>query len=417
MNDISTYINSAILKIPFNLFNIISEYIELNDNVKVAIVGGYIRDLLINKIHKRTLFSPLDIDIVTEGSSLDLAKFIKKNISNVELCLIKEFKIYETVELNINNLKIDIASARTESYAAPGLNPIVKRANIKEDLKRRDFTVNAIAFEFSKQEIYDFFDGIKHIQEKELHLLHENSIKDDPSRLIRCARYASRLDFKISNKSLQQSQSIVKRWPWAVIKDDNRFRFPPGISIRIRMELAEIYKFDSLAKTLTLLNDWEVIAILNKNIRVNNAFLRGLKWNKKLKGNYILYLLKNSENLELTCQRFFINSKEIRTLKDYLNITNQLENEKEKFLNLTPSNWTEFIETKNLNEETVKLLICNGGLFWKFFFKWLFIYKFIKSKKSGELLKREGWQPGIKMGDEIKRLRYVEIDKIKKNNY
>ncbi|MDC3118232.1 CCA tRNA nucleotidyltransferase [Prochlorococcus sp. AH-716-K03] len=414
MNDISAYINTAILKIPFNLFNIISKYIELNDNVKVAIVGGYIRDLLITKIHKNTFFNPLDIDIVTEGSSIDLAKFIKKNISNVELCLIKEFALYNTVELNINNFKIDIASARTEKYEAPGLNPIVKHTNIKEDLRRRDFSINAIAFEISKQEIYDLFNGIKHIQEKELHLLHKNSIQDDPSRLIRCARYASRLGFKISDKSLQQSQKIVNRWPWLAIEDDSKSRFPPGISIRIRMELSEIYKYDNLAKIVSLLNDWEVIAILDKNICVNNKFLSGLKWIKKLKGNYILYLLKHSENLEYTCQRFFINSKEKKTLKEYLNITNQLENEKEKFLYLTPSKWTDYIETKNLDEDTVKLLICNRSLFWKSFFKWLFIYKFIKSKKSGEILKSEGWHPGKEMGDEIKRLRYIEIDKIKK---
>ena len=146
MNDISAHINSTILKLPFNLFNIISEYIELNSDVKVAIVGGYIRDLLITKIHKKTIFNPLDIDIVTEGSSVDLAKFIKKNVSNVELCLIKEFEIYDTVEININNLKIDIASAREENYKAPGLNPIIKHANIEEDLKRRDFSINAIAF-------------------------------------------------------------------------------------------------------------------------------------------------------------------------------------------------------------------------------------------------------------------------------
>ena len=414
MNDISAYINSEILKIPFNLFNIISKYIELNSNVKVAIVGGYIRDLLITQIHRKTFFKPLDIDIVTEGSSVDLAKFIKQNTSNVELCLIKEFEIYDTVELIINNLKIDIASTRTENYEAPGLNPIVKHANIEEDLKRRDFSINAIAFEFSKQKIYDYFDGIKHIKEKELHLLHENSIRDDPSRLIRCARYASRLGFKIANKSLEQSQRIVQSWPWEVIKDDNQAKFPPGISIRIRMELAEIYKYDNLAKIISLLNDWSVISILNENICVNNQFLRGLKWNKKLKGNYILYLLKDAENLELTCKRFLINSKEKKTLKDYLMITNQLEKEKEKFLYLTPSNWTDFIETKNLNEETVKLLICNGGLFWKSFFRWLFIYKFIKSTKSGELLKTEGWQPGKEMGDEIKRLRYIEIDKNKR---
>ena len=222
MNHISTYINSAILKLPFNLFNVISEYIELNNNVKVAIVGGYIRDLLITKFNKKKFFNPLDVDIVTEGSSIDLAKFIKKNVSNVELCLIKEFEIYNTVELNINNFKIDIATARKEHYEAPGFNPIVKKTNIEEDLKRRDFSINAIAFELSKQEIYDLFDGIKHIQEKELHLLHSNSIRDDPSRLIRCARYASRLGFKISNKSLQQSQRIVENWPWEIIKNDTK---------------------------------------------------------------------------------------------------------------------------------------------------------------------------------------------------
>ena len=96
-------------------------------------------------------------------------------------------------------------------------------------------------------------------------MLHENSIQDDPSRLIRCARYASRLDFKISNKSLQQSQNIIQRWPWDMMKDDVKSKFPPGISIRIRMELAEIYKYDNLAKIVSLLNDWEIISILNKN--------------------------------------------------------------------------------------------------------------------------------------------------------
>ena len=413
MNDISAYIHSELLKVDFDLFNIISKYIDLNNGIKIAFVGGYIRDLLINRIHKKASIKPLDIDIVTEGSSLDLAKFIKKNISNVELCLIKEFEIYNTVELIINDLKIDIASARKEIYESPGLNPTVQNTNIKEDLKRRDFSINAIAFEISMKEIYDSFEGILHIKRKELHLLHENSIEDDPSRLIRCARYASRLGFTISSASLQQSKKIVHKWPWEDIQDDKKSKFPPGISIRIRMELSEIYKYDNLAKIISLLNDWELISILDKDIKFNNKFLRGLKWIKKLNGNFILYLIKDSENLELICQRFFINKKEKKILNDYLNIKNQLENEKEQFLDSSPSSWTEFIETNNLDEETVKLLICNGGLFWKPFFKWLFIYKFIKPKKNGELLKKEGWRPGKEMGDEIKRLRYLEIDKIK----
>ena len=158
---------------------------------------------------------------------------------------------------------------------------------------------------------------------------------------------------------------------------------------------------------LNILKLWEVF--------LQYLFLRGLNWLKKLNGSYILYLLKNSENLELTFQRFLINRKEKKIIYDYLKIRKSLEIEKDKFLFFSPSDWTEFIETRSLDKETVKLLICDGGLFWRPFFKWLFVYRHIKSKKDGDYLKKQGWQPGKAMGDEIKRLRYLEIDKISKN--
>ena len=112
MNDISEYIHGQLIKIPFNLYNLITKYIEHNNDIKVAFVGGYIRDLLIRKFHKKSFSKHVDIDLVIEGSSISLAKFIKKNIVNVDLCLIKEFNLYNTVEININDYKIDIASAR-----------------------------------------------------------------------------------------------------------------------------------------------------------------------------------------------------------------------------------------------------------------------------------------------------------------
>ena len=412
MNDISDYLYSELRQIPFNIYDLISKYIESNNDTKVAFVGGYIRDLLITKFHKQVFPKPVDIDIVIEGSSVSLAKFIKQNISNVEICLIKEFNLYNTVELNINDLKIDIASARKEIYSAPGLNPKVINATIEEDLQRRDFTINAIAFEVSTKKIFDLHEGITHIKGKQLNLLHENSIADDPSRIIRCAKYATRLGCNISRESLKQSQATVCKWPWKTSKNKDKIIFPPAISIRIRMELSEIYKYDNLTKIISLLAKWEIISIVNKSIQVDNKFLRGLNWIKKLNGNYLLFLLKNAEDLDNICQRFFINKKEKNFLEDYLDIKKILENKKDKFLSFSPSRWTEFIEDRNLDEETVKLLICDGGLFWRPFFKWLFIYKFIKSKKDGDLLKKEGWKPGKEMGKEIKRLRYLEIDKI-----
>ena len=415
MNDLSAYIHDELKKIPFNIFNIIYKYTEENQDTKVAFVGGYIRDLLITKFHSKVFSKPLDIDIVIEGSSIDLAKFIKKNISNVDLCLIKEFNLYNTVELNINDLKIDIASSRKEIYNSPGLNPTVENTTIKEDLRRRDFSVNAIAYEISTGEIYDLYEGIKHIKVKKLNLLHKNSIEDDPSRLIRCAKYSSRLEFNISKDSLKQCQKTVQKWPWKISKNKEAIIFPPAISIRIRMELSEIYKYDNLAKILYKLDKWKTISILSESIQVNKNFLRGLRWVKKLKGNYILFILKNTNDLEYSSLRFFLNNKEKKIIEDYLKIKRILEIEEKKYLDFSTSNLTEFIEKRNLNTETVKLLICDGGIYWRPFFRWLFVYRFIKAKKDGQLLKKEGWNPGKEMGNEIKRLRYLEIDKIRKN--
>jgi len=415
MNDISDYIQGELIKPPFNLYNLITKYIESNNNTKVAFDGGYLRDLLISKFHKKSFSKPVDIDLVIEGSSISLAKFIKKNIVNVDLCLIKEFNLYNTVEININDYKIDIASARKEIYPAPGLKPTVTYSTIKEDLKRRDFTINSIAFEVSARKIYDLYGGISDIKSKRLNLLHNNSISDDPSRLIRCAKYASRLDFNISSNSLKQSQETVRQWPWKSLATHQKMISTPALGIRIRMELAEICKHDNLTNVISIIHKWEIISILNENIKVDKRFLRGLNWIKKLKGNHMLYLLKDSEDLEKACQRFLINNSEIKILEDYINIKKILNTNQKNFNHFSPSSWTEFIEHRNLNDETVKLLICDGGPYWRKFFKWLFIYKFIKSKKDGETLKKEGWDPGKEMWKEIKRLRYLEIDKLNKN--
>jgi poly(A) polymerase len=412
MNQLNDFLHKKLLNLPFNLNNIIRKFLDLNQESRVAIVGGYPRDLLIQEIHNEKKIHPIDLDFVIEGSALSLAKYIKQNIKNVELCLIKEFDIYNTVEMNINNTKVDIASAREEIYTSPGSNPQVKKSTIENDLKRRDFSINSIAFDFSKNALIDLYGGINHIKKKELHLLHVNSIRDDPSRLLRCAKYASRLGFNISDSSLDQAQKIISYWPWKTLNDKSVEKLPPGISIRLRMELFEIINKDNLGSVLSILNDWKVTQLLDKSITINTKYLRGLSWIKRLEGNLILYLIKDSKSLDVICQRFFINTKEKKILFDFLNLKKDLNSNKKEFLNFSPSRWTNFIEEHHLDIETIKLIISEGGIFWQSFFRWLFIYRFIKSKKDGETLKKEGWKPGKEMGKEIKRLRYLEIDKL-----
>ena len=414
-NQYNDFLYKELLNLPFNLNTIIKKFLELNQKFRVAIVGGYPRDLIIKEIHKEKKLHPIDLDFVVEGSALSFARFIKLNIQNVELCLIKEFELYNTVEININNTKVDIASAREEIYTSPGINPKIKKSTIENDLKRRDFSINSIAFDFSKNELIDLYGGINHIEKKELHLLHENSIRDDPSRLLRCAKYASRLGFDISYNSLNQAQQIISYWPWTTLKNKSVKKLPPGISIRLRMELFEIINKDNLGSVLSILNDWKVTQLLDESIKVDTKFLRGLSWIKRLEGNLILYLIKDSKSPEIICERFFINTKEKKILINFLNLKKNLNSNANEFLNFSPSSWTKFIEERNFDIETIKLIISEGGIFWKSFFRWLYIYRFIKSKKDGEILKKEGWKPGKEMGKEIKRLRYLEIDKLNRN--
>ena len=87
MREINDYLFKELENLPFGIFNLILDYSKVN-NVKIAIVGGYIRDLLIRKIHKHSTINSVDLDVVIEGSAISLAKFIKRNIKNVELCLI-----------------------------------------------------------------------------------------------------------------------------------------------------------------------------------------------------------------------------------------------------------------------------------------------------------------------------------------
>ena len=125
------------------------------------------------------------------------------------------------------------------------------------------------------------------------------------------------------------------------------------------------------------------------------------------------YLLKDSKSLEIDCERFFINSKEKEILNKFLKYKAIFNNN--NFDDYSPSNWTELIEENNLGTECVKLLICDGVKYWRNILRWLLKYRFIKSIKTGEDLKKEGWLSGKSMGDEIRRLRYEEIDNFKIN--
>lgn len=183
----------------FKLFKTISQVAEKN-NQTVFIVGGFVRDLLMKRE------SPTDIDFVTEGNGIDLAKSAAKEInSNLKVSV---FKTYGTAMFKFQGLDLEFVGARKESYSENSRNPFVESGTLEEDQKRRDFTINALAISLNQNnfgQLIDPFEGLVDLKNKILRtpLSPAQTYSDDPLRMMRAIRFASTLNFKIEQDSLE----------------------------------------------------------------------------------------------------------------------------------------------------------------------------------------------------------------------
>ncbi len=191
----------------FKLFKIISEVAEKN-NQSVFIVGGYVRDLLMKRK------APTDIDFVTEGNGMDLAKSVAQEID--PKLKVSIFKNYGTAMFKYKDLDLEFVGARKESYSEDSRKPFVETGTLEDDQKRRDFTINALAISLNKEnfgELIDPFNGITDIENKILKTPLEPSqtYSDDPLRMMRAIRFATVLDFKIEEHSLEAIKKEAER--------------------------------------------------------------------------------------------------------------------------------------------------------------------------------------------------------------
>jgi tRNA nucleotidyltransferase (CCA-adding enzyme) len=148
----------------------------------VHVVGGAVRDLLLGG-------RPYDLDLVVEG---DAAAFARSLGGSVRL-----HDRFGTSTVTLEGFSYDIARARRETYARPGALPNVTPAGLEEDLLRRDFTVNAIAIALDDGTIAAGPGALADLEARRLRVLHDGSFIDDPTRLLRLARYAGRLGFEV----------------------------------------------------------------------------------------------------------------------------------------------------------------------------------------------------------------------------
>lgn len=197
--------------------------ININDTSnKLFYIGGVVRDELLNK-------QSIDIDITYVGNAIEYcSKFgeviqINPDFGTVRVKIpssphreIADFVPStgsgHNVSEELNNVIVDFASTRSESYPKKGHLPVVEKigCSLKEDVLRRDFTINALAKSITTGEIVDYVGGLKDLKNKKLRVLHDNSFIDDPTRIIRGLKFAMRFNFELEEHTKKLQDEYLK---------------------------------------------------------------------------------------------------------------------------------------------------------------------------------------------------------------
>jgi tRNA nucleotidyltransferase (CCA-adding enzyme) len=268
---IAKKLQESLNPVQYSLLRLIGEEIGVL-NYTVYVVGGFVRDLLLNN-HQLDV-SALDMDIVIEGNAIAFAHRMQslyggrvvphKRFNTAKWLLDDPHHAIDKQKLfaDLTNAggsaggtadqlpaHLDFVTARTEFYTAPTVLPTVEDSSIKLDLHRRDFTINTLALCLNRErwgELLDFWGGVNDLKLGVIRILHSLSFVDDPTRILRAARYEQRFGFKIEARTLELLLGAVE------LLD----RVTPA---RIRHELERILMEETPEKALARLQELGVL--------------------------------------------------------------------------------------------------------------------------------------------------------------
>ena len=271
----------------------------------VYLIGGIVRDILLGK-------KPKDIDLTVVGNAFTLTPMLKDKF----MCkVVKSQPELKTVRLEFrSNLQIDIASTRHEIY---GLRKGIPAAShfgcpLKDDVVRRDFSVNALAISLNSKDfdtIVDFVGGQKDLENKKLRVLHDNSFIDDPTRIIRAFKFSHRLGFTLDEHTQQLQDDYLDNRDYSVIVSP----------MRIKKEFDEIFELNSPEIMEDFINKRIYKVFSDKINKVDFKKVKELIDTYEIKENipfiYFLSIFFRRENYE-SIKEFNLTKNEIKMIRD-----------------------------------------------------------------------------------------------------
>lgn len=380
------------------------------------VVGGFVRDLIMG-------VKNFDIDIVVEGNAIEFSKAFADKVEG-SLVVHRKFGTATVVMpwgLTKNKrFKVDIATARKEKYERPAALPDVEFSPLRDDLYRRDFTINAMAIALNRNnfgQLIDFFNGQRHLQEKVISVLHDGSFIDDPTRIFRAVRFEQRFGFRIDRYTERLIRTAIK-------KD----MFGKTGNMRIRDELILMLKEEDPILAIKRMHQLDELRFIHPKIKLQKnltLFFKSIneacQWYKQspLKrraiDSWLMYLMALFENLnkrtvKALCSKFAFRRGDRLRIISYKEGCGKILKFLSQKKDLAPSQIYKrlhpfsyeailliFAKTKH---NKVKEAIVN----------FLLKYNNIKIKTTGDDLERLGFRPGPHLGKALDKILYAKID-------
>jgi poly(A) polymerase len=337
----------------------------------------------------------------------------------VKDCL--EHGAYGTVELELEleqgPLLLDVATARRESYPVAGENPQVSFGKLEDDLARRDFTINAMALLLSGEPTPPLLDphgGQIDLERRQLRFLHAASVRDDPTRILRGARYAARMGFALAPASLEQLRDTLARWPWRWRPGDPPASAPPALGTRLRMELDLLLERESWPLALAALQAWGALSLLDVALQGDRGWRRRLAWAGRLGLPLMAALLVGAGDPLALAERLQLPHRQHRLLAQFLELNSRLravEADPAGAPGWLPSHWCALLEAPGISAEAVALALAAGMGPRRPLLRWWLRWRHLRSPIAAEQLIAEGVRPGPALGARLRQLRAERLDR------
>ena len=378
-----------------NFMQVAGEVVQSHGQ-KLYLVGGVVRDLLL----RRTNF---DLDLVLEGDAIELAR----ELANIKQGKITAHTRFGTAKLQWANWSVDLTTARSETYPKPCVLPTVKPASIKEDLFRRDFTINTMALELNPGhygQLLDLYGGRDDLEHKLVRVLHDKSFIDDATRIWRGLRYEQRLNFQLESATLQ----LLKR----------DISYLDAISgDRMRHELELILKEEYPEKVLYRADELGVLPKLHPALKGNGWLAAKFEQARKLSspdspsvGLYLAlltYRLSDEANEQLISYLRLPKSV-AQTVRDAISLKTRLKSLANP--ELSPSSIYALLHDYSPTAVTANSLAGDSLLVRQHLYLFLSKLRYIKPALSGDDLKGMGVAQGPGIKETLNRLLEARLD-------